>query len=374
MKVEISKGCLFILVVFLSAAFSPTMCQETIEEKLDRLEAEVDSFNMLIGGLIASEYCMTVHFIDVGHGDCIFIETPDDNVDNDRYEGYRVLIDAGDKGRGKDCVIPYLGSLGMAAEDTIDYVIVTHAHQDHIGGLPAIYDTFQVNATLDPGYIRIGSDGVPDTGQPTKLQGRLNSRLKNEQNSQVYWGLENTPFERENGYFIDLGDELTAEILHFDSDVHKDSINNSSIVLRIQYQDISFLFTGDAMAKDRDSSASHCHYTEDYLVTSYGNALQSTVLKVGHHGSKTSSSIPFIQAVQPRLAIICAGRKSHSGTILPDESVIERYEEAGAKVWRTDEDDEGKASSEAHNDDHFVIRTNGRVFWQRIKERYSVDR
>ena len=247
---------------------------------------------------------MSVHVIDVGHGDCIFIETPDDNKDNKKYEGYKILIDAGKKGRGTKYVIPYLKTLGMKAGDTIDYVIATHAHEDHVGGLPEVYDTFQVNNTLDPGY-----------NYTTASYFDYYDRASTEPNSNFYFNLMESGLITENGDYLDLGDELKARILHTNSDISS-GINNTSIVLWIKYQEVSFLFVGDAEGKERDDSPSEIKYVEKYLADNYNGELKSNVLKIGHHGSETSSTDAFIQAVEPKYAIICAGCKSFRGTIL----------------------------------------------------------
>jgi len=306
----------------------------------------VDSLYILIKSLIAGEYYLTVHFIDVGHGDCIFIETPDDGIDNDKYHGYKILIDAGYDYANSNYVIPYLNGLGMDQDDTIDYVIATHPHQDHIDEFPEIYDYFQVNNTLDPGY-EYNSNCFRE----------YKAKAESEPNSNFYFNLIDSGLIEEHGDYIDWGAELQVRILH--SDPNPSKTNNASIVIHLTYQDVSFLFTGDAEGKKRDRSPDTVFQVEKDLVEAYGDDLQSTVLKVGHHGSETSSTFPFIRAVQPQYAVICAGRKSHSGVIHPDISVLQRYESEGAVILRTDRDDEDKVYSRAPGDDHIVIRTNG---------------
>ena len=293
-----------------------------------------------------------VHFIDVGHGDCIFIETHDDGDDNNnKYQGYRILIDAGKRNRGTQYVIPYLSNLGMNAGATIDYVIASHAHADHIGGLLEIYDHFQVDNTLDPGYH-----------YTTNVYNDYYNRATNEPNSNFYHDLVTSGLITGNGDYLDWGDELQVRVLHT-TPSSSGGINNTSMVIHMKYQGVSFLFMGDAEGKDRADPPSVIEDVEEYLVNTYGAELKSTVLKVGHHGSETTSTDDFIQAVQPEYAVICAGCAVFSGTILPDQTVIDRYENAGATVLRTDNDDIGKSESQAGGDDHIVLKTDGgRVF------------
>ncbi len=174
---------------------------------------------------------LRVHFIDVGHGDCIFILTPNDTIEgNGECEGYRILIDAGKKGRGSEYVIPYLRNQGMEDGYTIDYVIATHSHEDHVGGMPEIYDTYQVNNTLDPGYH-----------YTTNAYNDFYNKALNEPNSNFYFNLVESGLITGNGGELDLGSELQARILYTNPD-DSSGINNTSIVLWIKYCDVSFLF------------------------------------------------------------------------------------------------------------------------------------
>lgn len=294
-------------------------------------------------------YLMSVHFIDVGHGDCIFIQTPDDQIaNNGEHEGYKILIDAGKDGRGIQYVIPYLNRLGLTAGDTIDYVIATHAHEDHIGGLPEIYDYFQVNNTLDPGYR-----------YTTNAYNEYFNKATNEPNSNFYHNLVASGLITGNGDYINLGRELRVRILYSNPDASHGT-NNTSIVVQMKYQDVSFLFMGDAEGKERSDLPSVTKDVERYLADTYGAGLKSTVLKVGHHGSETTSTDRFIQTVQPKYVVICAGCGVFSGTVLPDASLVQRYENAGAIVSRTDKDDIGKSEAQAGGDDHIVMETEGR--------------
>jgi hypothetical protein len=145
--------------------------------------------------------------------------------------------------------------------------------------------------------------------------------------------------------------------------VTDDTVNESSIVIRMEYNLFSMLFTGDEEGKYRPSDGyndtDHPMMVEKYLLDQYvdedSNRLKSTIIKIPHHGSETSSTTPFIKAVGAKEGIICAGNR-HG---LPDETVMERYEENGCRVWRTDRMDQGKKGSESHGDDTIIISSNG---------------
>lgn len=142
--------------------------------------------------------------------------------------------------------------------------------------------------------------------------------------------------------------------------------NNASIVLRIQYGTQSILLMGDAEGKDRESPPATPKYVERWLLDSVGAAgLRSTVLKVAHHGSETSSTIPFIEAVDPAVVVVSSGRKAYSGRYLPDASTLARYcaHDPATRIYRTDQDDaaEGRTIANDADGDHIIVRTNGQV-------------
>jgi beta-lactamase superfamily II metal-dependent hydrolase len=152
------------------------------------------------------------------------------------------------------------------------------------------------------------------------------------------------------GDFINLGSELKAQILYYSPKPvpKKTDINNTSIVLRIQYNGKSFLFMGDAEK-----------YVETKLIKQYSNGLQSTVLKVGHHGSKTASSTEFLDKVKPEYAVVMAGRGKFSGTYLPNQEVIDELENHNIHILRTDYQDENKKETQAGGDDNIIMTVGG---------------
>jgi competence protein ComEC len=149
-----------------------------------------------------------------------------------------------------------------------------------------------------------------------------------------------------------------VRILHTNPDITDDEdINNSSIVLWMKYGKKSFLFMGDGDGKEDPDSAEVFEYVENYLHETYdASVLNCDVLKVAHHGSKTSSTSSFIEAVQPDHAIICAGCDHN----LPKDTIIQRYEDICPEIviWRTDKEDTSKTT--APNDDHILIKSDGK--------------
>jgi competence protein ComEC len=141
--------------------------------------------------------------------------------------------------------------------------------------------------------------------------------------------------------------------------------NNASIVFRIQYGTQSILFMGDAEGKDREDSADVAQYAERFLLDSVSPAaLKSTVLKIAHHGSETSSTDPFIAAVSPTHLVVSSGRKKFKTRFLPDRTTLQRYctHNDSTRIYRTDQDDatEQKTEITDADGDHIVIATNGK--------------
>jgi competence protein ComEC len=139
--------------------------------------------------------------------------------------------------------------------------------------------------------------------------------------------------------------------------------NNSSIVLRLQYGEDVFLFMGDAEGKDREDDPHPPQYVEKILLDTVPERLDATVLKIAHHGSETSSTTRFIEAVDPEIVVVESGRHSFRGTFLPDSATLQRYcdHNSDIRIYRTDQNDEaaGLLERDAVDGDHIVLRTNG---------------
>ncbi len=233
---------------------------------------------------------LRVHFIDVGQGDCELIQCP---------SGETILIDGG-RVWVYSFLIDYLRRAGVKK---IDLLIVTHPHGDHFGGVIEVLDTFPVTTLLD--------SGKEDT---TEHYARYLRTVKSHDDILFRLGRAGDRFS--------FG-EVQLLILH-PSDRLLESPNNCSIVVKLVYGDESFLFTGDAEEE------------AEMEMISRGANLKSTVLKVGHHGSRTSTGSSFLSRVAPREAVIEVGENNSYGH--PTEQVLRRLEMRGIKIYRTDRD------------------------------------
>ncbi len=243
---------------------------------------------LLLPSVVSAE--LEVHFLDVGQGDCAVV----------LCDGESMVIDGG-PGAAAGKVYRYIRRTLKLTH--LDYVISTHPHLDHVAGLSAVLNAAPADLILTP---------VP--AWDSRAFGNM---LK-------YAEKQGTPLSvPQEGDTLRLGG-ATVTVLHCWPDaVGYGRTNDASIVLRIDYGKTSFLFTGDA----EDWS--------EYMMIDAGAELRADVLKVGHHGSRTSSTAEFLEAVSPALAVISVGKDNGYGH--PAAEVLDRLEAAGARVLRTDE-------------------------------------
>jgi competence protein ComEC len=216
------------------------------------------------------EPVLTVAFLDVGQGDAIFIESP---------SGKQMLVDGGPDKR----VIQQLSRVMSFFDRSIDVVLNTHPDKDHIGGLPEVLRRYDVSYVMDPGV-------VSDSG----TYGFYTQLVAQEvQNGGKY-------IEARRGQTINFQDGAYVRILFPDRDMNGvTNDNNASVIVQVVYGSTTVMLTGDAPQS-----------VEKYLVTLDGTGLESDILKAGHHGSRTSSSLEFVRAVLPTYAIISAGKNN----------------------------------------------------------------
>ena len=232
-----------------------------------------------------SKDILTVHFLDVGQGDSIFIELPTKQT---------ILIDAGEKKYSKS-IIDYINNCGYSK---IDYVIATHPHSDHIGGLANVINAFEIDKIYMTNAL---STTVTYENLLTTIQnkGKKMTRAK-------------------AGVEVINSENLKAEFVAPVSDEYKD-LNNYSAVLKLSYFDNSFLFTGDAEELSENEITAN---------------IDVYVLKVGHHGSAYSTSSDFLQKVTPQYAVISVGEDNDYGH--PHSETLSRLDEYSVKYFRTD--------------------------------------
>ena len=226
---------------------------------------------------------LIVDFIDVGQADSILIQNEDKVM----------LIDAGTNEAGKT-VVDYLENKGISQ---IDYLIGTHPHEDHIGGMDDVIEAFDIKQIY-----------MPKMETTTKTFKDVLTAISN----------KNLKITQPNkGTQIELG-EAKCKFMT-DPIIDKDNINLSSLVIRLEFGNNSFLFMGDAEKENEETITWP----------------KTDVLKVGHHGSNTSSSQEFIEQVQPKYSVIMVGEDNSYN--LPKQETIDKLEEAGSKIYRTDE-------------------------------------
>ncbi len=231
---------------------------------------------------------LKVHFIDVGQGDSILVQIPNKQT---------MLIDAGDSSKGP-AVTRYLKAQGI---ESIDYLVVTHPHLDHIGGMADVLAAFPVSGIY-----------MPRTSHTTTAYEDLLRAIKKK-------GLFVTE-ARAGGRVL----EAANLDVSFIAPVGKgyEDLNEWSAVLRVVYGDTALLFTGDAGAK-----------SEAEMISSKA-PLRADVLKIGHHGSAGSTSASFLSAVSPEFAVISVGAGNPYGH--PAKKTLARLADAKARVYRTD--------------------------------------
>ena len=242
--------------------------------------------------VIAAEHVqnLTIHFIDVGQGDAILIQTPGNNT---------MLIDGGEVDAGPR-LVAYLAAFGV---DSVDVVVATHPHADHIGGLISVLSPesgIAVGAVLDNGDE---SDSNTYRTFRTLAMGHEYATV-----------LMDTELPLDDLLDVDM-------IVPYDLAGYSSEPNDNSILVRVAYANVSFLFTGDC--------------EEECEGNVLDAELKSNVLKVGHHGSNTASSDAFLLKVLPEIAVISVGQGNSYGH--PHKGIIEKLDYLGTVILRTDQ-------------------------------------
>ncbi len=303
----LKKNIIIILFVFVAVGADIILISQGIV-KIPGLtpQPQIDNDNQVL-----QKGNVTIYFIDAGVGDSIFVDTPDKDV----------LIDGHEKSDGLE-ITAFLFSLNVTK---IDYLVASHPHFDHIGGLVTVMTEF---SSLD-----IPIHNVIDNGQ------------KSDTNIYDEYTLLAEPIgitvaERNQVFQLDSQTEMII-ISPPNPQIFSDG-NENSIVLMIRFEDVSFLLTGDIETN-----------SEKELVAS-GLDIDATILKVGHHGSKTSSTEAFLLKVTPEVAVINVGTENPNGH--PDIETIERLDDLGIETYRTDLQGTISITTDGL---HYTVTTNG---------------
>lgn len=233
---------------------------------------------------------LSVSFLDVGQGDAIFIQTP---------EGIQVLIDGGPK----DVVMAKLKEVMPRGDTTIDMIVVTNPDSDHISGFSSVLDAYTVDSVLLAG-----------TRSTTETYKGLIKKIEATHVRQI-GAYKDTQFV--------LGSGAVLSVLFPDQVVRGWERNDGSIVMRLSYKDTSIMLMGDATAE-----------TEKLIISGTDpKNIASDILKLGHHGSRTSTSEEWLDVVAPTVAIVSAGENNSYGH--PHPEVVDRLAERGIEVRQT---------------------------------------
>ena len=252
----------------------------------------------LISPYLSRDNNFSITFLDVGQGDSSLVELPDKRV---------MLIDGGthDPDMGRRVIAPYLWSKGIK---DIDYLVLSHPHPDHYGGLIYIMDNFKIGEAWVNGRVTYDAEKFFQKLQEKKIPYRALKR----------------------GDMLEAGD-YKIYVFHPYDGFYADSprgefsnLNNDSLVLKIDTGSASALFTGDIEA-EAEGDLLHL-----------GTWLKSDIIKIPHHGGRTSSTEEFIRGASPQAAVLSAG--SNNPFNHPHEETIERYKNAGVRIFRTDID------------------------------------
>jgi len=244
-----------------------------------------------------------VVFFDVGQGDAIFIKSP---------EGHRILIDGGPD----TLILERLSEEMFFWERNIDLIVLTHLHDDHVGGLIDVIPRYNIDFILWNGLLADNSVSqawervLKDTDSNIKIA-KAGQRIK--------------------------GKSFYIDVLYPFKQEEVSDLNLSSIVLRMVSDNGTIIFMGDAYKsneKDLIKKEDFCRQNNHYLCSFV--VLKSDVLKVGHHGSRTSTSNEFLKRVNPKIAVISAGKNNSYGH--PHKETLEILKNHGIRVFRTDVD------------------------------------
>ncbi|OGI86102.1 hypothetical protein A3A01_01610 [Candidatus Nomurabacteria bacterium RIFCSPLOWO2_01_FULL_39_17] len=234
---------------------------------------------------------LTFAMLDIGQGDALFIESP---------TGTQILIDGGPTGK----ILGRLSRVMPPFDRHIDGIIITNPDQDHIGGFLDVLKVYKVGKVFEPG-----------TFTDSKTYQNLRTEIEN----------KNIPdFLARGGMRLNIGGEAFIDILFPDRDVLSWPTNDGSIVAKLVYGGVSIMLTGDATTKTEKLIMEKTKATE----------LRSTLLKIGHHGSRTSTSPEFVKTVAPTYALISDGKDNKYGH--PHQETLNALSSLGAEIFRTD--------------------------------------
>src|SRR3972149_7289911 len=238
---------------------------------------------------------LKIAFLDVGQGDAIYIEAPN---------GRQMIIDGGPPG----ALLPALSEVMSFSDRSIDVIVVTNPDQDHFAGFIDLLDSYEVGVVIESG-----------TFNKSKIYGRLENLITEKKIPKII---------ARSGMKVDMGAGVHFDVLFPDRDVSSWNPNDGSIIGQLIYGNTSIILTGGATKKTESYSLSGSEASGSL------GSLASNVLKVGHHGSRTSTGESFVSAVDPDYAVISSGADNTHGP--PHHETLDTLNKFGIKILRTD--------------------------------------
>lgn len=269
-----------------------TAVRQNLTQRLAVGASGVTAVLVLGWGMTQPDGQLHIAFMNVGQGDATFIQTP---------SGRQILVDGG---LFPSILNDQLGQQMPFWDREIDMLVATHPDADHVSGLVGVFDRYRVNWLITNGQS-FGESPIYD---------EVLTAAQN-QNTDVR--------SVQAGEIIEIGDGVRLEVVHPGAELNPDNRNENSVSMRLVYGDFIFLFTGDAEEMGEAE------------MLAGGRPLNALVYKAGHHGSNSSSSMPFLQAVRPQIIIVSAGVDNRFGHPTPE--MLARAEAVGAVVLRTDQ-------------------------------------
>lgn len=237
---------------------------------------------------------------NIGQGDSLMLAIPNSSI--------QILIDGGPD----DEVVEKLREYLPAGDDFVDIIILTHGHDDHVGGLPSVIENFEVGLVIDTG-------AVCDNPNYQKMIEQIEL-------------LSLPKLYAVRGEKIRIGPDFILEIVHpfFSQNVEYKNLNNASITAIASYQEKKIVLTGDLEVEGENEVLKYLRERGELA------KLKADVLKVGHHGSKTATSIEFLETINPQQAVISSGRGNNFGH--PHQEIITKLKKKDITILRTDRD------------------------------------
>ncbi len=321
---------IFVIVCYLNPSIYDKLLSIFNEQPLDD---DIEKGDFYAKG----EATTVIHIIDIGQGDAILIQLPDDKV---------MLIDTGDNNDDNNQkLVNYIKNLKIT---TIDYLLATHADADHIGGMEDVFNNFEIKKVFRP-YVLYSGDkfsftstynvGATKYKQSSTTYGRflnyINGEKYTKDNNSYNCEWEFFDYDCDFGSNIHYNDVVTPYTVDFLSPlddytkVNYEDANDYSPIIKYSYGTFDILLTGDAEKQAEEEFVNYYSKNDEYK-----NFVDVDVLKVGHHGSSTSTSKAFLELIKPETSIISCGEGNSYGH--PTQPTLDRLCEYGSTLYRTD--------------------------------------